>query len=362
MNNFELSNLIRNICAGTYCQSELIQLINLTQKISLGYLKYQEVTGKRISGERLETEVELDDLAIDCIAELFSRDNDNQFVQLKRYFEPKFEEDPDISDADVLILVRRLVVRKTKQELSRIFRERDPEGAKIVRNIKVAIRSSEKLHVFKDMGKEFVFYTNGHKIDQENVDIDDAELAQYLRRTNPPIPEDVLQSRFIDVYQPNDSVSSAIGKLLETVYKQQDYQNYLSMDIVVKFLRKVKFEAYKEKVKSDEHVPTPADHLESKEIEDYIGVVMELMWEKIDKQYLRTGKLPSYKAEVYNKALRDVLYDLIEKKDNSSYFRNLKYYLPNLTQQEYRKQERSVFEYLAKVAKREFRGYLKAYF
>lgn len=361
MNNFELTNLIRSICDGTYCQTQLVQFINLSQKISLGYLKYQEVTGKRISGERLETEIELEDLAIDCIAELFCRDEDDNFVQLKRYFEPKFEETPEITEAEVLILIRRLIVRKTKQELSRIFRERDPEGAKIVRNIKVAIRSSEKLYVFRDMGKDFVFYSNGYRVEDE-IDIDNEEIIKYLRRTNPPIPEDILQTKFVDIYNPNDSVSAAIGKLLETVYRNNEYQNFLSVDIVVKFLRKVKFEAYKEKAKADEHVPTPVDNLESKEIESYITVVMDSIWSKIQSQYLSTGKLQVDKADIYNKALKDVLYDLIQKKDNSSYFRNLKHYLPELTQQDYRSHERSVFEYLAKVAKREFRGYLKAYF
>ncbi|NOY60114.1 MAG: hypothetical protein GXO75_14460 [Calditrichaeota bacterium] len=361
MNNVELTDLVRIICAGTYSQAQLVQFINLTQKISLGYLKYQEVTGKRISGERMETEVELEDLAIDCIAELFSGDGEGNFPQLKKYYEPKLEENPSITDPEVLILTRRLVVRKTKQELSRIFRERDPEGAKIVRNIKVAIRSSEKLNVFHDMGKEFVFYKNG--IDLGDFDPDDSDrISLYLRKSSPPIPEDVLHARFIDIYNPNDSVSSSIRKLLKAVYNLEDYQNYLSVDIVVKLLRRVKFDAFRERLQSEEHVLTPVDHIESKEIESYVGVVMDSIWTKIESQYLLTGKLSTDKAQIYNNALRDVLFDLIQKKDNSSYFRNLKYYLPELTQREYRQEERSVFEYLAKVAKKEFRKHLKELF
>ena len=112
-------------------------------------------------------------------------------------------------------------------------------------------------------------------------------------------------------------------------------------------------------MRDDENVPTPLDHLECKEIEGYIRVVINSVESKIDSQYLRTGKLPRSKAKIYSKALEDVLYDLIHKKDNSSYFRNLKYYLPELTQREYRQNERSVFEYLAKVAKKEFRKHLK---
>lgn len=358
MKHSKLTELVPDICAGTYCQAQLVEFINLTQKISLGYLKYQEIIGKRISGERVDTDVELEDLAVDCIAELFSGDGQGNFPQLKKYYEPKFEELGELTDAEILILTRRLVVRKTKQELSRIFRERDPEGAKIVRNIKVAIRTSEKLEMFADLGKEFVFYKNGLELDPE-TQIDAKMIAGYLRRKNPPIPEDLLHTRFIDIYNPSDSVSSSIRKLLKTVHEFDEYQNFLPIDTIVKLIRQVKFDAVKERLSADDKVPTPLDVLETKEIESYIDVVMETVEQKIDSQYLRSNKLDNKRAEIYAKALRDVLNDLIQKKDNSSYFRNLRHYLPELSQREYRQNERSVFEYLAKVAKKEFRKHLK---
>ncbi len=356
MKSTSLTQLISNICSGTYSQSELLQFINLAQKISLSYLKFQELLGKRISGERVEAEGELDDLAIDCIAELFGTDGNGNFPQLKKYYELKIAELPEVNDAEVLVLTRRLIIRKTKQELSRIFRERDPEGAKIVRNIKVAVRSCEKLRVFRDMGKEFVFYTNGGNFHEANWN---GELIAHLRKDKPPIPEDILHTRFLDIYSPNDSVSTSIKKLLEFIYGLDGFQNCLPMEAIIKLMRSIKFEAFRERLLTEETEATPLDHLESKEIESYIGVVMQDIWDKIQSQYIDTGKLEETKADIYSKALRDVLYDLIQKKDNSSYFRNLKYYLPELSQREYRQQERSVFEYLAKVAKREFRKHLK---
>ncbi|RPI03921.1 MAG: hypothetical protein EHM72_00150 [Calditrichaeota bacterium] len=353
-----LGQLVRDICAGNYSQAQLVEFINLTQKISLGYLKYQEIIGKRIAGEKANADLELQDLAVDCIAELFSGDGSGNFPQLKRYYEPKFEEMGNITDADVMILTRRLVVRKTKQELSRIFRERDPEGAKIVRNIKVAIRTSEKLEIFSDLGKEYVFYKNGLEIKaDENLNLE--TIAAYLRRKRPPIPEDVLHLRFIDIYSPSDSVSSSIRKLLKTVHEFEEYQNFLPIETIVKLIRRVKFNAVKERLSADELVPTPLDLLETKEIESYIDVVMNKVERKIGAQYLRSKKLDEKRADIYSRALRDVLNDLIQKKDNSSYFRNLRHYLPDLTQRDYRQNERSVFEYLAKVAKKEFRRQLK---
>src|SRR5690606_8870344 len=92
MKNANLTQLEYSICDGSYTQSGLIQYINLAQKISLSYLKYQEMLGKRISGDAWEADLELADLAIDCIAELFGRDESGRFPQLKKYYEGKFAE------------------------------------------------------------------------------------------------------------------------------------------------------------------------------------------------------------------------------------------------------------------------------
>ena len=358
MKNLNLNILVSRICDGTYCQTELVSFVNLAQKISSSYLKYQEVIGKRITGERLETSIELEDMSIDCIAELFSTDGNGKFPQLQKYFGPHFEENPKISEEDVLVLLRRLVVRKTKQELSRIFRERDPEGAKIVRNIKVAVRNSLKLNTFHEMGKEFIFYSNGFDIDTLDQDSNE-ELDIYLRRKNLQIPADLLETTFLETYDPNDSVSASIQRLLVEIHDFSEYQNFLSLDIIVRLLRGIKIKTFRERMAEEDCVPTPLDQLEAKEIESYINVVMENIWSKIDSLYIKAGKIEKNKAEIYQKALRDVLYDLIQKKDSSSYFRNLQFYLPELTQRDYRQNERSVFEYLAKVAKRDFRKHLE---
>ena len=356
MKNANLMQLVYSICDGSYSQSGLIQYVNLAQRISLSYLKYQEMLGKRISGDAWEADLELADLAMDCIAELFGRDDSGQFPQLKKYYEGKFAEMPFINDAEVLILTRRLIVRKTKQELSRIFRERDPEGAKIVRNIKVAIRTAPDLHLFRELGKEYVFHGTMPKTDQTTAI--SQKTALYLRHSQPPIPEDMLHKLFLDNFHSGDSVSVSIRRLLEAIHSLAGYQNFCGLDVVVKLVRYVKFDVCRERLAAGESVATPADDLESKEMEEYISLVMNNLWSRLDSQYLRTQKLPVDKAKIYHRALRDVLYDLIQKRDTSSYYRNLKYYMPELTQKEYRQQERSVFEYLAKLAKKEFRNYL----
>jgi len=354
MNGSKLLALVKNICSGEYTQAELVQYITLAQKIALSYLKYQEVIGKRISGERVETDIEMEDLAIDCIADLFAEDDNGGLPHLKKYYENKLAEIENPTDAEVLVLTRRLVVRKTKQELSRIFRERDPEGAKIVRNIKVAIRNSDIFLLFKEMGKEYIcFRTNGHN----GKDFPTPDPI-FLRRSKPPIPDDLLTTRFLDVYHPNDSISSSIKKLLEAVSEYEGYQRFLALDVVSRLLRNIKYNNFRDRLTADLKSPSPLDQLEDKEIGKFLDKVMVQMWNKIHNNYCLTGKITMEKAEIYHKALRDVLVDLTQEKNGSSYFRNLKYYLPELSQKRYRQQERSIFEYLAKLAKRDYRKYL----
>ncbi|MDZ7271350.1 MAG: hypothetical protein ONB17_07020 [candidate division KSB1 bacterium] len=351
-----LTGLIRKICAGTYSSAELVQFVNLLQKAALSYLRYQELSGKRIALVRQDRE-ELEDLAMDCVAELFMRDEQGAFVQLRKYFGQKLEEIGD-NDAEMMLQVRRLVVKKTKQELSRIFRERDPEGAKVVRNIKVAVRNAKDLTSFREMGREFIcFAPNGHS--------GQARDALYphcppLRRTCPPCPEEMLCLQFNGVNHPRDSVSASIRKLLALVDADPGYQNYLSVDVVARIIRTVRNEMFRDNVGGERHTSTPLEHVQLEEIRLAKERAIRHIRQKLHATYLEGGKLGEEKAAIYCDALVDVLDDMVEERRPDSYFRLLKDRMPTLTQKQYRQQERTVFEYLAKVAKKEFRQQLRA--
>ena len=84
--NTNVSKLVSSICDGSYKEIELTEYVNLIQKISLSYLKYQEVIGKHIRWERNKNIGELEDLALDCVAGLFMRNEDGEFIQFKKYF------------------------------------------------------------------------------------------------------------------------------------------------------------------------------------------------------------------------------------------------------------------------------------
>ena len=103
-------------------------------------LAFAAVCAKSARG-RLYQEVStnLSDLAFDCIAELFQRDEEGNLVRIRTYFE-SFDV-RHATDPDLLAHLRRLVFSAVNQSLFRIYNDLDPSFGKILRNIKLAIQS-----------------------------------------------------------------------------------------------------------------------------------------------------------------------------------------------------------------------------
>lgn len=373
MDSKNLHRLIPKICTGEYTQKELLAFVNLVQKISLSYLKYQEIIGKHIRWERREQSRELEDMAIDCVAGLFMRNEQNEFVQLKRYFEPHLSKTPPPDSVELLILLRRLVIKKTKQELSRIFKERDPEGAKIIRNIRVAVKNARDLGTFREMGREYIYFRQESRVgavgaggngygdgyaEDFNSEPEEPDPV-YLRKDKPTIPEKVLRSQYLDYYNPKDHVSTSIRKMLKVVESDTRYQNYLPTDVIARLIRHTNLEIVRSRLLAQIEERSPLDYVKMQEINQAKRNVLKKIKAKIQKQYVASGKISPEKGEIYYKTLADVLEDITHSKKIESYYRHLRKYMPELTQKKYRREERTIFEYLGKLTKKWFREYLK---
>jgi hypothetical protein len=397
-----LSYLVPRIVQGEYSQGELCEFINLVQKISLSYLKYQEVIGKHIRWERRGKSGELEDMAIDCVAGLFMRNENNEFVQLRRYFGPYLDSTSALNDVELLIMLRRLVIKKTKQELSRIFKERDPEGAKIIRNIRVAVKNAKDLGIFREMGREYIFLRNGSssrslahaeahaespkkkigpikgapafaKESPHGKTVSETALAgamikaadlteeerAYLRKAKPSIPEKTLKSNYLELSTAKDHVSTTIRKMLSVVKTDERFQNFLPTDVVARLIRHTNLEMVRTRLISQIEDISPLDYVRLKEIERAKKKVLQRVRQKIHSQYVASGKVSPDKGEIYFRTLADVLDDITHSKKIESYFRHLRKYIPDLTQRRYREEERTIFEYLGKLTKKWFRELLK---
>ncbi len=369
MQSKNLCKLIQQICGGNFNHSELLEFISVSQKIAVSYLKYQEITGKNISLDKRGSQSNLDDVAMDCIATLFMRDDNGHFLQLHKYFHDVLNSPVNFDDETILIKLRGLVIKKTKQELSRIFRERDPEGAKILRNVRVALKNAPDLSSFREMGREFVFSKMlAHSADYQpeiilikncscvstvrHLKTEPLEV-QYpnLRRYQPMIPDRILKQQFLIIYSSRDPVSAILRKMLMVVASYPEYQNYLGLDVIVNLIRSINKEMFHERFLSDAESESPMDRLRLQEIDQAINEAIIYIEKKINQQYVDKNKIPSPKADIYLATIMDYISDLASGKNTDSNFSYLCRHLPGLTQREYRDDERSIFEYLMKLAK-----------
>ena len=90
--------------------------------------------------------------AYDAIADLFARDSDNHFPVLVRWWKalPSSEK---ASDASVAMAFRRLVIGAVHQRVFHMYRESDPHLAKIIRNVKLALRYHATVQLAMDRGE-----------------------------------------------------------------------------------------------------------------------------------------------------------------------------------------------------------------
>ncbi|MFQ5675636.1 MAG: hypothetical protein ACE5G1_07055, partial [bacterium] len=246
------------IYSDKFKEPELAQLVKLVQKISLSYLKYQELMGRKLRQYSITDSNELQDLALDCIAGLFIRNSKGEFIQLKKYFGDSAEDFHRLSENEVLVLLKRLVVKKTKQELCRIFKEREPEKAKILRNIKLSIKTTSDFHSFKDAGREYLCFNAGRErmlnsSDRKVMEVKRARFElesndhsrvkpDYVEKGQPEIPDGILLQEYLSLFHPRDTVPTCIRKMLTIVKDDQRYRDYLPLDTAAKIIHRTNIE------------------------------------------------------------------------------------------------------------------------
>ena len=133
-----LKNLRENLFAllrNSYTEGQLNEIIALCHAIASASLNHAIYDGS-VKQEYLG--LRRSDIAYDCIADLFRKDDEGNLVQFHAYFS-SFPTD-GLSDAELLGHLRRIVQSKTQQGLFRIYQESDPSLGKILRNIKISIQ------------------------------------------------------------------------------------------------------------------------------------------------------------------------------------------------------------------------------
>lgn len=282
----------------------------------------------------------MEDLALDCIADLFQRDDAGRFSQLDVYFNSIRWQDLD--EDDLYIALRRLIFSKVNEGLFRRYREADPSLAKIIRNLKNAAKSAPGLYVERRKQEMWII-----------AETDDPEQAHL-----PAAPFEVLEGHLVShLSNANcDTLRQVTQGFIEFVTQHPYYQNAFPLTSFAQVVRSA-FVRIGEVVGDQED----KEVFVSGQVTRAIDVVASAVEADMHASYVGKGKVDGATYASYFFAVRDILAAQFvnDAEPVDSYLDALEAYVPNLTPEMYRTHHRHILEYLVKISRTRLFAYLK---
>ncbi len=150
---YPIRDLLSGVTTGGVTQSQLADLNNLCQRLALTYLR-RKIAGGKINPSVLGLNDR--DLALDCVAELFSPAPDGRFVEFVDYFGERSIDIAGTTDRMLLVHLRRLVFYICNDGIFRIYGEADPSLSRIIRNIKLGLKRSRALRTLMRFDEQLI--------------------------------------------------------------------------------------------------------------------------------------------------------------------------------------------------------------
>ena len=309
-------------------QSDIKALVNLFHKAAITYLRM-----KAASHRRLISPLTLEDVALDAIAELFERENGLGFVKLVRWFN-RDRPFPELSNDLLWVAFRRIVFGAVNQHFFRLVREADPSLARILRNIKLALKKHPRLCLVDINGVSSV----------ELVD-----PAGAGRRLLPELFPEFVAAEFGSCQAAGKNLREQLATLERILHQQVRYRNSLPLLSVALLFR----DHQRSPSLSNEVLPEP-DKLTQDEILRFIQDSLAKIRPGAIKTYVRTSKVDERMLDIYLTAVRDNLLAEFAGSDGepAHFYATLAGYLPELTQEEYKNRHRTIVEYLTALARK----------
>ena len=278
-----------------------------------------------------------EDLALDCIADLFQRDGDDRFSIIEQYFAQINWQDLD--ETDLKIALRRLVFSKVNESLFRSYREEDPNLAKIFRNIKEAVKREKGVSLVKS--REASWLVAGDL----NTPINTLPLA----------PQEILEAHLLTVLCTTSNTYKAVASFESFVQEHPYYCNGYPMSGFARALRT----AFAARTVMEDEVEKPV--FEPTEVESAIQRASTHVRTTLHETYVLGGKISQKLFDTYVNAVKKVLkstFTLSEEPIDSQYDA-LATLIPGLSKDAYMADHRNILQYLFKLSRSRMIYYLQ---
>lgn len=322
-----LREYLFSILCGSYTSRQLNSLINLCLAIA------SELLQRKPAGRKISSSLGLTgkDLAFDCIAELFQRNEVGAFVQLEAYFAGfDFQ---TMSNEELLIALRRLVYSRVNQSLFRMYHDVDPVFSRILRNVKLAAKTMAQFDEVGRFGETFLR----------------PALCDSLEHLPEIDPEDV-KHHLISVCTGNENIPQMLGKLANFLRHQESHSRLISLINTAALLRSV--------YKTKNEPLLPPTSVESTAFADELTTTIRSACQKVRAEhchkYIETKKVPEEVFDNYFRVIEQILLgQLSGNGEDVHYYDLLKTTIPLLTRAEYRTKHRAKLEYLGLLVQKQ---------
>ena len=221
------NTLITRILDNSYNYQDLNLFVNLCSSISAAYLKNELFYNRLYFPIINKDDNDLKDISLDLIAPLFKRDESNNFKLLNKYL--LFQYNRNV-EGSLYNRLKSIIISKTKQELIERFKEEEPGGYKILRNIKLAPNRHNKIKTFDDQFNTYFYHFKEEC--QEPV-------INHLKANLPKIEQDELLELARIACKKDTTMPTILEYILINIQKNNTYRDFVEISSLFKALKTV---------------------------------------------------------------------------------------------------------------------------
>ncbi|MDT3697622.1 MAG: hypothetical protein ROY99_14655 [Ignavibacterium sp.] len=320
-------NTLNSICFGKATRSEINYIIELSHNYACTYLKYRY---KNLNKVLLAEDVTIKELAIDAIAPMFERDENELFIKLIKAFNnwnPKIE-----SEEQALFFLNRIVAKSTEKYVSNLLRDSDPFFSKILDSINYLIEKNgyAKKQI---LGTTYIVENKSSNGKWSNGDCNVGVKNLPDHNFIDELPIIVFNSK-----------QNVVSKIFEFIKTETDKIPAIPLNALVIKLKQVNASSYIYKDSITENVT---------EINSIVEKAVKNTFSKLQESYIEKNKIEKSDGELIKKAIDKIVVDMQDGGINVGLHKYLMEQMTNLSFDEYKNKYQNTFEYLYKILKKE---------
>ncbi len=329
--------------AGDYTRDQLGELHKLVYILARGYVRMRSRNGQlplRLLG-LCEA-----DVVHDCIAEIFTRNGTGELVEISRYFSYRRVTPGTIPGEKLTAHLRNLVFTVAGDNIFRMLNEADPALGKVIRNLKLAVQKSDDW-TMETRFEDKVLVLRCHDGASHRDGVGPAHRLQVPpedHHIEPVVYEAIARHREIP------ALMSCLADKLRNSERVCQPIPIISLAVMIK-------QGYERHRVADDAPEATESGMDQGELAVVIGECCDAVDRSMRNKYVGRGRVNDEIFTNYIAALRQYYVSGLalggdpHPAGRVTHFDSLQAVLPSLSREEYSRNHRTVFEYLARQVK-----------